>query len=337
MKIQRLLGAMGLTAICCLSFASAASGAEAPSQASTTVQSLLPGATASMSQTSSGGNELDIQLAPNSIPGGLSQDQQDILVEGLGWKARLAASIVYANDPTISMYQVTTAEGTTPSDAANVFHGGFYPSDSTSMPLLDSVDAQSALSQLNSNLAVLTASLPAGSVTNANAYALPIQGSTNAFALEADISLSNADDLIGHYGDVLGGLPTGLTGDYSLVSVEGLAIVVTSSDGALLAGSWQSTRSGNAVLDLGANPPQVDSFAATAQYPNLTGGPSTLIVALGGPSGTKNSDSSTQAIAAVTSRSGSLSDLIWVGLVLVLAFGSLIVRRQKVMHRTCKS
>jgi hypothetical protein len=329
----RIASAAGIILLSTFGETTLALAAGSSAQVTSIVQSFLPGSSVSVSPATgngqSGANQLKIELARSEMPSGLTRAKQTVHFEGIGWRANMAASIVYASDPSIIRYEVAAPDGTVPKAAVNDFHGGFEAKDLTvKTPLIDSVSIQKALAQLNSNIAVLSRALPAGSVTSEKAYALRVQGSRNQFALEANITLSSAVDLDGHYGDVLSGLPTGLTGDYSLASVEGLALVVTSSDGTLLVGSWQSTRATGAVLQLGTDAPDVDTFQTTTAFPNLTGGPSTRAVALDAPLAGLHSSGSPLALATIKKTNGGSEDwlLIW-SLAAVLALALVIGRR----------
>lgn len=80
-----------------------------------------------------------------------------------------------------------------------------------------------------------------GRVTKASPFVISSGAGANQYALEVDITVDEASSLAGHYGDVLQGLRTGLTGDLSATPVEGLSIVVTLADGTPVVGSWEAT------------------------------------------------------------------------------------------------
>lgn len=253
-----------------------------------TVDGLLPGSISSLqspsSVTSGGPQQLLIQLSPTEIRSGLSTMAQTFTYNEIGWRARSAASVVAETNPNVTSYSVVASDGSVPPGAFNAFHGGFATIGTPiSTPNLDSVSSSLALAQLNSNLTVLNSVLPSGSVISESATVLPVGSSADQFALEADITINQPSALVGHYGDVLDGLTTGLTGDPSLTSIEGLSIVVNATDGTPILGSWQATRSETGTLQFGDPTQSVNALQVTTTFPNLTGGPATEQTALGAP------------------------------------------------------
>ncbi|MGH3525241.1 MAG: hypothetical protein ACRDU4_21025, partial [Mycobacterium sp.] len=125
--------------------------------------------------------------------------------------------------------------------------------------------------------------MPAGSVTKAVPVLIPSGAGANQYALEADIVLDRASSSAGHYGDILRGLRTGLTGDLASTPIEGLSIVVTTVDGTPVVGSWESTRAGGGATQFADPEAQPQHPQATTTFRNLTGGPPTLARLSGTP------------------------------------------------------
>lgn len=289
-----------------LGLGSTASAAPGPANASAVVNDFLPGATATIQSAPSTSNSsaevLAIQLPSSAIPSGQTGLQLQFVYHEIGWKARVAASLVAQGDANVTSYTVTTASGNVPTGAFNDFHGGFATIGAAiGEPELDSVAPTLAMKQLQSNLSALQGAMPPGSVTQAVATMVPSSPSGDQYVLEADVTIDQASSLVGFYGDVLQGLQTGLTGDPSSAVIEGLAIVVTTPDGTPVVGSWQATRSLSGVLQF-ADPSQAsESLQVTTEFPNLTGGPSTAVGALGSGVRTSTGQAGGSAIASASS------------------------------------
>lgn len=240
--------------------------------------------------------ELHIQLANGTIPDSPLSKASLFALEDIGWKARLAASAVNNNDPSVKSFVATLGTNAPISDLSNSLHGRFLPlSEMPAMPNLDTISPDLAIKQLRSNVQSLTELLPTGAIVDQKVTLLPIDPSSNQFALSANITVLNRTDVTKFFGDFVNGLSTGLTGSLAQTSVEGLEIVVTFADGAPIVGSWQSTRSATGTLQFGdaANAPT--RFQVTGQFQNLTGGPSVEVTAIGAPVRAKNTTGDTGA------------------------------------------
>ncbi len=308
------------------------------------VNSLIPGSTSDVRTAVQdvSGEELHIQLANGTIPSSLSNKATLFALEDIGWKARLAASAVNENDPTVSSFVALLGANSPTGDFSNFLHGGFLPSsEMPAMPNLDTISTDLAIKQLRANVQTLTELLPTRTIVKQEVTLLPINPSSNEFALSANITILSGTDVTKYFGDFVNGLSTGLTGDLAQTSVEGLEIVVTFADGTPIVGSWQSTRSATGTLQFGDTATAPTQFQETGQFQNLTGGPSVEVTAIGAPVQIKN----TKGVSSATQEpgNGSLNSLAQVHtssssqqlvylvlglLVLVLGF-TLVVKRQR--------
>jgi hypothetical protein len=172
------------------------------------------------------------------------------------------------------------------------------------------------MQQLNSNLGVLESTLPVGTIANESTQVLTTGSNANQFALEVDITVGSSS-LSNYFGDFIYGLQTGLTGDPSIASVEGLSIIVTDQDGSPLVGSWVATRSATGTIQF-ADPSQVPSIMqVTSTFVNLTGGPSTLVGAIGNAHGRSGSVALHSAFGNGRSTEGTTPVIWWTVLILI--------------------
>jgi hypothetical protein len=303
-RLREIIIAIIVAPMCVLSFASSASANAGRTDISGIVNNYLPGATATVQPapvgSNSSGDVLAIALPSSDIPGGESALQMQFIYHELGWKARVAAALVAQADPNVTSYTLTTAKGDVPADAFNDFHGGFMTGSQTADPSLDSILPSLALQQLQSNLDVLVAAMLSGSVTQAVATLLPTNPSGNQFVVEADVSIDQASSLNGFYGDALVGLQTGLTGGPTSDVVEGVAIVVTASNGSPVFGAWHAARSQSGVMQFADPNDASQSLQVTASFPNLTGGPSTIAASTGSGIPTPSGSSGKSDIAVAS-------------------------------------
>jgi hypothetical protein len=253
------------------------------------VARVLPGAGAAVTSTANrdGSIEtLEIRLPPRDQPPSGSVLERNLVYAEIGWKARLAFAVVTSHDRAITKYRVTYAHGSTPRAALDYYHGGSLPSHfvgtepSTVDRKLDTLDVYEAEAQLRSSLAILRKALGIGAISGQQISVISIDPSHDQFALQVDISVRGPSVLIGHIGDVIDGLETGLVGGPITSLIEGFAVVVT-AQGAPLIGAWAAPRSGTGSTDFAPSIRSTGDYAATRNFPDLTGGPHTLITVHG--------------------------------------------------------
>jgi len=216
---------------------------------------------------------LEVQLPANAIPANSTPTEAQFDYYELAWKAELAAGAVDGTQP-ISGWQVTPSTGTVPPQVSDVMHGSSASEGSSSSdPNLDTMSSTTALAQLQSNLAAFKQTMPSGTVEQASAQVVPVGTGTDEYALQADVTLAQASDITGHYGDALVGLETGLLDDLATSPIEGIAVNVVAADGVPIASEWNSTRSGVGTTDF-ADPSAVPSaLTVTTTFPDTTGIP----------------------------------------------------------------
>ncbi len=329
------------------------------------VDSVLPGAQVSVTQPATtstgqssqtpyssdgsytaGGEALSIQLPASAIPTGQTPMQSQFTYQELGWRASLAVGVIDATQP-ISEYQVTTATGDVPTTAADAFHGSFASGWTPgSDPALDTLSSDTALAQLKSNLNVLTQALPAGSVQSSSATLVPIGSSSNQYALDASVTLTDASALNGHYGDALVGMETGLVGNVATSPIEGVAVTIYAADGTPIAGEWSATRAQSGTTAFGDPATAPTSYSVTTNFPVLTGVPAITSGAVGAPGTaepTSPSKTHGSATTAATNRVATGSGLSWpfalglVGIVVAISGGVFYIvtrRRRAGLSRT---
>lgn len=368
-RLNRLavtFGVVATVAAAALSGAANAS-ASAASDAAGVVDGLIPGARVSLVQPAAGASSdsaessvvgansgsaagpfskggassaadptLQIQLPANAIPANSTPAETQFDYYELAWKAELAAGAVDVTQP-ISGWQVTPSTGTVPSAVSDVMHGSFASGGSSSSDSnLDTMSSATALAQLQSNLAALKQAMPSGTVEQASAQVLPVGTGTDEYALEADVTLAQASDITGHYGDALVGLETGLLGDPSTSPIEGIAVNVVAADGAPIASEWNSTRSGIGTTDF-ADPSAVPSaLAVTTTFPDTTGIPAIKAEVTGAARSVSTKTHSVAASRVIRltpahrTASGATSPWIFAaitgGALLLLAAGFVVVR-----------
>ena len=254
------------------------------------INEVLPGASSlvqpiNAGSTSNAAQVLDITLPPQTIPQGLTTFQESFLVNEIGWKANLIGGLVFQNDPTISQFNVAIAGTIVPEAMADTLHGGFtvgnYGNPASSV--LDSLSQGKAVSQLESNITTLDNVLGSGSGVTSTISVIPLVAGTNDFGLQVNVTVPNYSTIAEHRGDIIYGLQTGLTGSFPNNLIEGLAVIVTASDGSPLIGSWVSTRSMSGTLEFGANGVPAGVMSVDASFPNLTGGPTSEAGTTGAP------------------------------------------------------
>ncbi len=327
--------------ICCIMalapFASPAVAAPSPvattdeATASSIVDYLIPGATTNIVSDPGTQQTLQIILPQSAASGQLTHEQQQFIDNNLGWRARIAASLVAAQSPSVSTWVVDDPDGSPPDANSDAFHGGTAAGASLGNPKLDSVSVSAATAQLQSNVQAFRSILPTGAYIGDSIRAYQV-GNSNEFALEVDITLASSKSLDGHFGDAIGGLQTGLTGDSTASLIEGLAIQVESQDSTPIVGSWQTARSPQGTLQFANPDDQTQSLAPTTQYVNLTGGPSTKTTVLGGfghENGSRHLAPSPAGSKPQASDSGFLGVLaLWGGFSLLLALLALVYRQR---------
>ena len=210
-------------------------------------------------------------------------DAEALPLAELAWKAHLVGGVTAADDPRILQFS-TTWVGQTQAQAQTLTHvvrtepGAELPGR---FPRIGTASVATARQQLTSNLDVLRAALPAGTVERSRVVTVPVDASRGLFALEVRLKVSSLDALTPHLGDVIDGLATGLVGDETAV-VEGLAIDVVDEQGAR-AGWWRTERTQTGIGIPGPTQPDGSVAPVDADFPNLTGGPATSRSVAAGP------------------------------------------------------
>jgi hypothetical protein len=202
-----------------------------------------------------------------------------------GWRGALIAAAAAARIPTLTEFATTDRAGAQAPGSSFFLDGSVRTAPgenpATGMSKLGSVAPSAARKQLDDNLRVLSAGLPAGSITRATVTEIRVDPSRRDTAFAVELRVKSLVDLRRRLGDLLGGLGTGLAPGLSS-TVEGLAIHVVDAAGRN-AGSWMVTRAqlGTTVMDPRIHPPAV--MVPRLPFVNETGGPSALPSAHAGP------------------------------------------------------
>jgi hypothetical protein len=306
--------------------------------AASVVQSVLPGATATLTlapaaqpislpagsgvtiQADSSAQQLAIDVTgSNFTPLGSTlaaftpataspgSESLDSAAAELAWHAEIAAAYAGTQNPDLVRYAVTVegaaltqAEAATlqPSAVRSVSGGPEFGGGLR----IGSVPYSTLTGQLQSNLKTLKDVLPAGAILQAETLAIPLDASLNDYAFEVDLRVADLGALKDHAGDILLGLGTGLTGGPDAPS-EGLAINLIDNEGRR-AGWWSAIR---AAAGAGWSDPAfpINNVEETTTFPNLTGGPAPTASSSGG--GGSKSQSGTGYALAPTRGIGPVS------------------------------
>jgi hypothetical protein len=140
--------------------------------------------------------------------------------------------------------------------------GGSVPRGT--VPPLDSVSLRAARNQLDDNLAVLAAGLPASASLNWHVDTIRLDLPRRRFAFSVRLHVGNLIRLRAHLGDLVLGPEIGLSD-----RIEGLAVELRDDHRRVL-GSWGTVRMGGALN----YPPDGSGYATTLPFHNHFGGPS---------------------------------------------------------------
>jgi hypothetical protein len=225
-------------------------------------------------------------LAAPTSPGNETNDSASY---ELGWHAALAASLAGVGDTNIVRYSVSVPGVTVSPAEQGVMQGVIRltvggPENGGALANLGAVPYQTLMSQLQSNVEVLTGALPAGTVLGSDAFAVPVVGSSGDYGFEVDLKVTSLATLQGFVGDIVEGLGTGLTGGLS-APTEGVAINIVDSQGRRV-GWWSATRAASGFA-IGDPILPVAGGTETTTFPNLTGGPAPTTSVSGAAATTK--------------------------------------------------